>query len=554
MALEEIGAYQLIEKVAEGGMGIVYKAVNTETQKIAAVKTLKDQYDRNSETFIRFKKEANLLEQLDHPNILKFIDFQEKNSRVYIITEFIEGKNLKVIALDPKIPLNEKVSMLLQIAEALDYVHSQGIIHRDIKPSNIMVLNEGSCKILDFGVANLMNFQKIFSSKTGVAGSLAYMSPEQSGILKRNIDTRSDLYSLGILGYELLTGALPFQAKEVGELLHQHIARIPEEPVNLVPRLSPIINKIILKLIKKDPDERYQTAYGLAEDLKVYLKLNEEQKQTFYLELGKKDRLKNLNYSTRLIGREKELSHLLDHLNNTVLGKGFVTCIIGRSGMGKSRLTSELQKFTRSKNAFFIPFNSVERNSNFPFFPLIECVKKIIDTLYKMPLHTQEEILSSLSKALGPNGIILSKIIPEMTPIAGKYDSSFQFHKKESDLFFEKLKDFFITLSSTAHPLILNFDNIHFWDQGTIQFFDYFKDFIPESSVYMVLSVREDMALQIEGLYDIIKKQAQEGNIGILTLQALKSDDIGALVEEIFGTIYSGIQELSSRLHESTQG
>jgi len=129
------------------------------------------------------------------------------------------------------------------------------------------------------------------------------MSPEQSGILKRNIDTRSDLYSLGILFYQLMTGQLPYKASEVGELIHQHIAMVPVEPADLVPGMSFIINKIILKLIRKDPDDRYQTAYGLAEDLELYLSLNEEQKKTYYLELGKKDRLKGLNYRTQLIGR-----------------------------------------------------------------------------------------------------------------------------------------------------------------------------------------------------------------------------------------------------------
>ena len=335
MEVKRIGKYQIADKIAEGGMGVIYKSIDLDTEKVVAIKTLKDSIDIHNETFIRFKKEAELLESLHHPNILHFIDFIEKDAQVFIVTEYLQGSNLKQIIQSDTLSLDQKIEIVKEIAEALDYVHSQGIIHRDIKPSNIIVTEVNKPKILDFGVANLIDFQKIFSNKEGVVGSFAYMSPEQSGILKRNIDNRSDLYSLGILFYELMTGILPYQAKEVGELIHQHIAKMPDEPIDINKNISPIVNKIILKLIKKDPDDRYQTAYGLAEDLKIYLSLSEEQKNTFYLELGKKDRLKNLNYRTSLIGRKTELKALLNNLNNTVLGKGSLAVLIGKSGLGK---------------------------------------------------------------------------------------------------------------------------------------------------------------------------------------------------------------------------
>lgn len=550
----KILSYQFIEKIDEGGGGIVYKAVDQTAENIVAIKTLKEQVDKNSETFIRFKKEADLLAKLDHPNILKFIDFIEKDSQVFIVTEFLEGKNLRQVIDEKNLILDERIEIILQIAQALDYVHSQGIIHRDIKPSNVMIVGKNTAKILDFGVANLLNFQRLFTAKEGVVGSFSYMSPEQGGMLKRAIDQRADLYSLGILFYQLVSGILPYQAKEIGELLHQHIAKIPEEPINLEKELSPIINKIILKLIKKDPDDRYQTAYGLSEDLNFYLNLNADQKKTFYLELGKKDRLKNLNYRTSLVGRKNEMKILLEHLNNTVLKKGFASVLIGKSGQGKSRLLYEVQKYTSSKNAFFIFTASNERDKNQPYFPFIEAVKKTLDILYKQPEAKRKEIFDRLKKNLGDEGRILSKIIPELSHLLGEYDPSMKFSKKESDVFFEKLKDFFVAVSSDSTPLVFAMDDVHHWDQGSIQFFSYMLPLIYRESIFFILAMREEEAVKVKDLYQLYVNAAKEDKFSIISLNNLNVDHIENLLVEIFGTLYTGLKEVSSRLAESTQG
>ncbi|THB66326.1 MAG: hypothetical protein D6B26_02925, partial [Spirochaetaceae bacterium] len=490
------------------------------------------------------------------PNILRFIEFRELDNRLYIVTEYLEGMNMREVIKSADISVDQKVELMLQIARALDYVHSQGVIHRDLKPSNIIVTeNMTTAKILDFGVANLMNIQKMFTvEKHGLVGSFAYMSPEQSGILKRNVDTRSDLYSVGILFYQLITGQLPYQAKDVGELIHQHIAKIPDNPEEIVTGLSPIISKIILKLIKKDPDDRYQSSFGFAEDLQIYLDLGEEQKQTFYLELGKKDRLKNLNYRTQLIGRKKESKRLLDHLNDTLLGKGFVSVVLGKSGVGKSRLVSELQRFTSSKNAFLVEASSSERMQSQPYYPFIEVVKRIIEIVAKMPGEQRKEIHATVAEKLGDEGRLLAKIIPEMAQLTGKYTDDMKFDRKENDIFFEKLKDFFLAVASPKHPFILSFDDVHFWDHGSIQLLQYISGFVNESSLYIVLALQEEESSRVEDLMTAARDGAQAGIIEIITLNPLAAENVEDLVSEIFGDIYVGLKELSDRLYESSQG
>jgi len=549
---ENINGYKIIEKISEGGMGIIYKAVDETNETVVAIKTLKNYSGVGSESFIRFKKEAENLEKLDHKNILRFIDLIEKDQSLYIVTEYIDGHNLKEL-VNAGLEIDQKIEIILQIAEALDYVHSNGIIHRDIKPSNIMVNKEDIVKILDFGIANLMDFQQMFISAKNVEGSFAYMSPEQSGILQRGIDTRSDLYSLGILFYQFITGRLPYEAKEVGELIHQHIAKIPEEPKNLVPELSPIINKIILKLIKKDPDERYQTAYGLAEDLKTYLALTEEQKKTFYLELGKKDKIKKINYSSSLVDRKKELTHLLNNINNTLLKKGFSSLIIGKSGVGKSRLLQELQKYASTKNAFYIYNASDERNKTYPFYPVVNAIENILRLISKFGTSKKNEALNKIVYDLGEEGKILSRILPSLKEIIGELPENYVFSKKENEVFLDSLKNFFVSVSE-IRPIIMIFDDIHFWDEGSIQFFKHIHPYVFSNSIYILLSIREESLIAMKDFIEFIKKEANETRMSILDIKNFNPEDVESLMLEIFGNIYVGLPEVSARLYEATSG
>ncbi|HOJ49313.1 MAG TPA: protein kinase [Spirochaetota bacterium] len=546
-----IDNYQIIEEIASGGMGVVYKAINLNSKNIFAIKTLKTDVEVESETFLRFKREADNLKKLNYPSIVKFIELIKKDKYLYIVTEYIEGVSLKDF-INSKVSIDEKIKIIIKIAEALDYVHSQNIVHRDIKPSNIMVKKDNSIKILDFGIANLIDFQSLTSLNYKIEGSFAYMSPEQSGILKRPIDTRSDLYSLGILLYQLITGRLPYYSETPEELIYQHIAKIPEEPKNIVPELSPIINKIILKLIKKDPDERYQTAYGLAEDLKKYLSLTDEQKMTVYLDLGLKDRIKKINYTTILVGRKREIKHLLDKINSILLNKGFSTLIIGKSGVGKTRLVQELEKYAYNKKIMYIYNISDERNKKYPYFPVINSIENIINKIFKYSKDRKDEILNKIKNDLGEDGKILSKFILAMKNIVGELPENFLFSRKEKEVFLDSIITFFKSVSE-IFPLTLVFDDVHFWDDDTIQLFKIFHNEILNKRIYILLLIREDLSLELKEFIDFIKRESSENRMSILNIQDFDLEETKDLITEIFGKI-DNITELALKLYESVGG
>ncbi|HCL56520.1 MAG TPA: hypothetical protein DHW82_05870, partial [Spirochaetia bacterium] len=550
MEKKGIRHYKFIEKIAEGGMGIVYQALDEKSGQKVAVKTLKTSIDIYNEAFIRFKKEADVLQKLSHPNVLKFIDFIEDDGKVYIVTEFLDGKNLKYHIKEKNFNLNQKVEIIQKIAATLDYVHSQGIIHRDMKSSNVILVGEREPKILDFGLANLMNFQKIFGQSDNIAGSFAYMSPEQSGILKRNIDNRSDLYSLGILFYELMTGELPYQAKEIGELIHQHIAKIPVEPGKIIQNLPSLINAIILKLMKKDPDDRYQTAFGLSEDLRKYLLSPEKEKISF--ELGKKDKLKNLNYSPVLVGRKNEIKQIQEKVKALAKEKGFLDVVIGKSGMGKSRLVNEAQKAASLEKCIFISCRSEEKDAHSPFQPFIEAVRKLIDIYEKMPKKMKEPIYSCIREKLGKEGQILVRLIPQLEILLGKDEK--QKFENEEDLLFLKLKELLQSFSSKKLPLILAFEDIDHWDEASLLFLDYFLPAINEKGLFLILSCREEKIQSLKKIYEHFIHMAKENHAAILNLRPMNDEELQNWIVEIFDLSRTGLNVLASRLNETAQG
>ena len=301
--------YKIINIIGEGGMSRVWLSRDIKHNKRVAVKILKnDKISQRVEDIIRFQKEAGIISKLKHKNIVGTLDIGEYDGFNFIIMELIDGKNLHDFIIN-KIPfnLNQVLDIIIGVCQALEYVHDSGIIHRDLKPGNIMITSETGTKtgkapdtehhiipkLLDFGLAELKEFT---GAKEGeIAGTFYYMAPEQSGIIRKPVDERSDLYSLGIIFYQLLTGELPFKGEDIGTILHQQIAKTPIPPGQIKKDIPGQLEDMVLKLLSKEQIERYQSAGGLAADLLHYQEGNRD------FPLGKKDRLKKLSFRTRLI-------------------------------------------------------------------------------------------------------------------------------------------------------------------------------------------------------------------------------------------------------------
>ena len=263
--------YEIIEKVGNGGMATVYKATDKVLKRNVAVKILRDEFTTDEEFIKRFEVEAQSAARLTHPNIVSIYDVGTDGNLNYIVMELIQGKTLKEIIVEERGPLPWKwsVNVAIQIASALEMAHRNNIIHRDIKPHNIIITEDGIAKVTDFGIAKAVSNSTITAFGTTI-GSVHYFSPEHArgGFT----DAKSDLYSLGVVMYEMVTGRVPFDADTPVSVALKHMQEEPEEPIEINPNIPTSINKIIMKAMKKDTSLRYQTATEMLSDLKKALK------------------------------------------------------------------------------------------------------------------------------------------------------------------------------------------------------------------------------------------------------------------------------------------
>lgn len=259
------GRYELLEKIGEGGMSEVYKAKCNKLNRFVAVKILKKQFADNEEIAQKFKREATAIANLSDANIVNILDVGTQEDIDYIVMEYVSGKTLKqLINYSGKLSYNTAIKIALQIAKALDCAHRNNIIHRDIKPQNILVTEAGEVKVTDFGIAKSTDSQTI-TNTTSIIGSAHYLSPEQAK--GTYIDFRSDIYSFGIVLYEMVTGRLPFEGDSPVTVALKHLQEEPVPPKNINTAIPDSLNKLILKAIQKEPIKRYQNAKEIIQDL-----------------------------------------------------------------------------------------------------------------------------------------------------------------------------------------------------------------------------------------------------------------------------------------------
>ena len=267
--ISQLGRYEVLGELGQGAMGIVYKARDPLIDRVVAIKTINLglALDEKEEYEGRFYQEAKAAGRLNHPNIVTIYDVGKSGDVAYIAMEFLQGRELRDIMNDGGLlPVDQVLDIVAQVAQGLAYAHEHGIVHRDVKPSNIMVVRDGHAKITDFGIARMAS--SAVRTQTGmVLGSPKYMSPEQ--VMGKEIDQRSDIFSLGVMLYEMLTGQAPFNGENVNAIMYQTLNAVPAPPNTLNPAVPEMVNFILAKALAKKVEDRYQNAMDFAVDLRA---------------------------------------------------------------------------------------------------------------------------------------------------------------------------------------------------------------------------------------------------------------------------------------------
>jgi len=544
--------YLVQSLLAEGVLAAVYRASDTYLKKDVVVKVLKYNATFNTqEDLIRFKRQLVQVIALPHLHIVPVFERGEYQGLHFLVMELVEGFSLlELFQQNRRFTIQESVGLIYQITLGLECAHSQNLIHRDIRPSNIIIdKNTQAARILDFGLAEFIEYTQITNPRD-IQSVFSYISPEQSGIMKHSPDERSDLYSLGIIFYQLLTGELPFKGDDVGSLLHQHMARLPLAPRRLNPEIPEVLEQMVLKLISKEPESRYQTAKGLLVDLEIFKSGN----QSFII--AKHDRLKKILFRTRLIGREEELLKLRVSFEKVKSGSGQVCLVKGEAGKGKSRLVDEMRSYVYENKGAFISGKCFAQENKIPYQPFRDILNEYIDRLKKTDNLKREQTLVRLKSVLGQLGEIVLMINPLMEEVLGKQPPLVALDpEREHQRFLMVASRFFLNLGTKEEPFVFFIDDLQWSDEGSLSLLAEITVDIEDYPILIMGAYRDNEVSPQHSLYKFIQEAALKNYpLTEIPLSLFDHSRLNRLLAELLLEEEERIFELSEYILKKSKG
>ncbi|WP_437489910.1 AAA family ATPase [Sorangium sp. So ce1014] len=462
--------YTATEKIYEGITSVLYRGHRNADQLPVAVKLLKSEYPDPRE-LAKIRHEHAVMRDLRVPGIPVVIEVGKHGNGLALIMEDSGGRSLSDMIRSQRLSLAPALRIVASVADIIDSVHQRHVIHKDIKPHNILVDPETmQVKLIDFGIATRLSREnQVALAPDALEGTLAYMSPEQTGRMNRVVDHRSDLYSLGVTLYEMLTGALPFQANDAMELVHHHIARRPVPPAEVNAQLPPIVSDIVMKLLAKSAEARYQSGAGLKADLEDCLSQLEATGQIQPFVLGRLDRVGELRIIQKLYGREEQAATLLAAFDRASRGSVELLLVSGEAGVGKSALVQEVHKALAHRRAYCIAGAFAQIGRSTPYASVASALRSLVRNLLAERTDALDLWKAKLLEALGPNGQVLIDLVPELELVIGPQPAVTELGPTESQNRFNLVFQNFLRIFATReHPVVLALEDLQWADAASL--------------------------------------------------------------------------------------
>jgi predicted ATPase/signal transduction histidine kinase/GAF domain-containing protein/CheY-like chemotaxis protein len=512
----------------------------------------------NSLLATRLEHEYALRDDLDAAWAVRPIELSRHRNRLALVFEDPGGSVLDQLLRRP-LGKSEFLRIAISLAAALRRVHAHGIIHKDIKPANILVADSSSeVWFTGFGIASRLPRElQIPDVPEVIGGTLAYMAPEQTGRMNRSIDARSDLYSLGITFYQMLTGRLPFLASTPMEWVHCHIARQPTAPSERVVGLPPQLSTIVMKLLAKTAEERYQTAAGVEADLRRCLAEWESHGRIDPFQLGAQDVSDRLLIPERLYGREREIETLLARFERVVAdGRTELVLVSGFSGIGKSSVVHELHKVLVQSRGLYASGKFDQYKRDIPYVTLAQAFQRLLLSLLSQSENELCRWRDSFREALGANGQLIVNLVPELELIIGKQppiqDLPLQDAKNRFQMMFRRFLGVF---ARKEHPLALFLDDLQWLDSGTLELLEHLVIHPEVRHLLLVGAYRDN---EVGPSHPLMRTLAamRDANVMVheIVLGPLGLGDIGRLVADALHCAPERARPLAELIVEKTGG
>ena len=511
---------------------------------------------------VRFRNQYIITRNLEHPTIVQPLTL-ERYHNGYALVMPDEGA-LSLLEYWQKSPGNitQLLSIALQLASALHYLGQNRIIHKDIKPSNILIHPENhKIQLIDFSISSLLpKEEQQLVNPNILEGTLAYISPEQTGRMNRGIDYRTDFYSLGVTLYELLTGILPFQSNDPVDLLHCHIAKAPLAPNELLDTQGnpypEAISQIILKLMAKNAEERYQSALGLKHDLEQCWQQWQTTGKITPFELGERDICDRFLIPEKLYGREKEVQILLDAFERIAAGETEMMLVTGFSGIGKTAVVNEVHKPIVEKRGYFIKGKFDQFNRNIPFSAFVQAFRDLMGQLLSESDVQLQQWKSKILNVVGDNGQVIIEVIPELEGIVGKQPPVPELSGSAAQNRFNLLFSKFIQVFTTKnHPLVIFLDDLQWADSASLNLLKLLMEETETGYLLVLGAYRDNEVYPAHPLMltlDEISKN--EAIVNTITLDALSQSALNYLIADTLSCSLELALPLTELVYQKTKG
>ncbi|WP_414572430.1 PAS domain S-box protein [Nostoc sp. CCY 9925] len=559
----------ILSKIYESPATLVYRGIREQDNCAVVAKVLKQDYPSPQE-LTRYKQEYEITHSLNIEGVVKAYSQQDYQRTLVILLEDFGGESLERLRQQQSdfypMPLSNFLGLAIAITEILGRIHAANIIHKDINPSNIVLNpNTGVVKMIDFGIATRFSrTNPTFKSLHLLEGTLAYLSPEQTGRMNRMLDYRSDFYSLGATFYELLTGKLPFPTSDILELVHCHIAKTPVPPHELNSKIPKPVSDIILKLMAKNAEDRYQSAWGIKADLECCAQLLAEIGQIDRIQLGLQDISQQFQIPQKLYGREAQIEALLATFDRVAARKERenaqfnveMMLVSGYAGIGKSALVQELYKPITAKHGYFIwgKFDQFERN--IPYSAIAHALQKLVQQLLGEPDEQLQQCRSRLLTALGSNGKIIIDVIPEVELIIGKQPPVPSVGATQAQNRFNLVfQNFLRVFCSKEHRLAIFLDDLQWIDSATLKLIELIL--LDEQNQYLFLigAYRDNEVTPTHPLVLTLEKLRKQGAVfQEITLAPLTLEPLSQLIADTLHRNIDTVRSLAQLVLRKTEG
>ncbi|MBW2737261.1 MAG: AAA family ATPase [Deltaproteobacteria bacterium] len=549
--------YQITAKICESLNTVIYRGKREADNLPVILKILKKTYPAPDE-IARYRHEFRITSSLHLEGVVRPYSLKDYKNRLAIIFEDFNGKSLDRLIAGSRLSMEEILAIAIKIVDALGRIHAANIIHKDINPANIVINYEtGELKIIDFGISSTLSREEPAVKNPNILeGTLAYISPEQTGRMNRVLDYRTDFYSLGVILYELICRKLPFESDDLLEIIHSHIAKEPVAPYKLDQRIYRAVSEITMKLLAKNAEDRYQSAWGIKADLEECLSQLKNSGKIEPFPLARHDMSDRFHVFQKLYGREKEIEILMKAFERTANGRREILLVTGIAGIGKTSIVREIYKPITARNGYFVSGKFDQFHRDIPYKAVVETFQELIRQILGESDTRLNQWREKLLASLGPNGQIIIDVIPNVELIIGQQPpvpklGPFAAQNRFNLVF----QNFIQALCQPDHPLTIFLDDMQWADSASLKLMQLMITNKMAEYFFLIGAYRDNQVAPGHPVMITLNEIKKEGiSINHITLFPLDIENITQLLSDLLHADKKTAKPLAELVMQKTGG